>query len=92
MSASQSTFGADGRKPLDQVVGHPHALDADSGPPALAGRKPRDSGGSHQPLDALAGDADPVRQAQLGVDPRRAVDAPVGLVDLLDLLGQPGVL
>ena len=28
---------------------------------------------------------------QLGVDPRRAVHAPAGVVDLLDLLGQPRV-
>ena len=68
--------------PLDQVgrdaqPGHP-----DRRSPALAGQQPRQTGGSHQPLDPLAPDPDPVLQPQLGVDARRAVDAVRGGVDL----------
>src|SRR5215207_6391218 len=40
----------------------------------------------------LAPDPDVVLHPQLGVDPRRPVHAPAGVVDLLDLLRQPSIL
>jgi hypothetical protein len=42
-------------------------------------------------VDALAANADPVRQAQFAVDARRAIDAAVVRPDRLDLLEQPDV-
>lgn len=56
------------------------------------GRTPEITGGLHQPGDALAPDPDVVLHPQLGVDARRPVDAAAGVVDLLDLLGQPSIL
>src|SRR5919106_2452446 len=72
------------RRGLD--AGHP-----DCRAPPLAWPDARDTGGFHQSSDALAPDPDPVLEAQLGVDPRRPIDAPAGRVDLPDLLRQPGV-
>src|SRR5204863_1953502 len=43
---------------------------------------------THQASDALSADADPVGQAQLGVDARSTVDAESPVVDLVDPLRQ----
>ena len=59
---------------------------------ATSAIRPRDAGLAHQPLDALAADPLAVVEDQLGVDPRRAVDAAALAVDLADPLGQPRVL
>ena len=59
-----------------EVVGDAHARHADGGAAALSLHKARDPGLSHEPLDTLAADPDPVAEAQLGVDPPCAVDAP----------------
>ena len=77
--------------PFDEVVGDADAGHPDRRPAALAGHQAAEAGLAHQSLHALARDADPVREPQVGVDPRRAVDAPVVLVDLLDPLDQPRV-
>jgi hypothetical protein len=58
----------------------------------LSRHKTRDTGLLHQPLDALAPDPDIEAEAQLGMDPRRPIDATLRIVDLLDLLEQPRVL
>jgi hypothetical protein len=93
MSATHKTSGAAGLKSRrTRFVGDPHARHADRGAAALSLHKARDPGFTHQPLDALAADFDPVREAQLGVDSPCAVDAARTGVDLLDLLGQPSVL
>jgi hypothetical protein len=75
--------------PFDEVVGDADAGHPDRRPAALAGHQAADAGLAHQPLHALARSADPVREPQVGVDPRRAVDLAVIAVDLLDLLAQP---
>jgi hypothetical protein len=76
---------------LDKVRGGLDAGHADRRPPPLAWPHARDTGGFHQPGDALAPDPDPVLHPQLGVDHRRPIDTPAGLVDLLDLLRQPRI-
>jgi hypothetical protein len=52
------------------------------------GVTPRDTGRFHQPRDPLASNVDFVLQAQLGMEPRRPVHAPAGVVDLFDLLDE----
>ena len=87
MSATQSTLGAAGvncratrssatRTPGTRIVVRPRFF----------GDQARDRGLAHQPLDALAPDPDALREAQLGVDAPRAVDAAIGGVDGLDAL------
>ena len=76
---------------LHQVGSDPDAGQPDGGAPTLARQKPGDTGRLHQPLDALAPDADPLLEPQLGVDPPGAIGAVRVGVDLLDLLGQPRV-
>ena len=71
---------------LHQVRSDPDPGQPDGGAPTLARQKPGETGRSHQPLDALASDADPVLEPQLGVDPPGAVGAVRVGVDLLDLL------
>jgi hypothetical protein len=78
--------------PFDQVVSDPDTGNPNRCSPILLRYKPGDPGALHQPLDALATDPDATAEAQLRMDPRRAIDAPVGLMDLLDLLEQPRVL
>ena len=93
MSATQSRLGAAARKarstrssqtrtPGTRIVVRPRLRRDQAG----------DAGLAHEPLDALAADPDAVGHAQLGVDARRSVDAPVRAVDLADALGQPRVL
>ena len=77
--------------PLDQIGRDAQPGHADGGAPALTRQNPGDTGGAHQPLHPLASDADPVLQAQLGVNTPGAVGAVRGAVDLLDPLGQPRV-
>ena len=60
--------------------------------PALSRPDAGDTGGLHQPRDPLLPDPDVVLEAQLGMDPRRAVHTAAPLVDLLDLLDQPRIL
>src|SRR5829696_6698170 len=76
---------------LDEVRGGLDAGHADRRPPPLTRLDPRDTGGFHQAGDALAPDPDPVLEAQLGMDPGRAVNTSARVVDLLDLLGQPSI-
>jgi len=52
---------------------------------------PLDAEVAHQPGDALRAHADRVVVGELRLDARRAVDAPRGLVDRLDALGEGGV-
>src|ERR1019366_4698177 len=92
MSASHSTFGAAGRNwrstrssatrtPGTWIVVRPR----------LRGTRPEMPGALHQPLDTLAPDSDTEAEAQLSMDPRRAIDTALGVVDLFDLLEQPRV-
>ena len=83
MSADQVWFGPIGAKvALEQVGSDSDAGQPDGRAPALARQQPRNSGRSHQPLDALAPDADPVLEPQLGVDAAGAIGAVRGCVDL----------
>src|SRR5215217_1631304 len=52
---------------------------------------PGDRGLAHEPLNALAANANALGQAQLGMDPSRAIDAAIGGVNGFDALQQPGV-
>ena len=73
---------------LDEVIGDPDAGDADGGAAPPAADQPRDTGLAHEPLDALAADANPAAQAQLGVDAPGAVGAVRDGMNLSDLLDQ----
>jgi hypothetical protein len=77
--------------PLDEVIGDANALHPHGCATPLASHKPGDAGLRHQPLDTLASDLDPVRDPQLGLDPRTAVHTTVLGVDRSDLLRQPRV-
>src|SRR5918994_574285 len=93
MSATHTTFGEVGAElAFEEVGGGLDAGHADCRPPPLTRLDARDTGGFHQPGDALAPDPDPLLEAQLGVDSRRPVGAAAGVVDPLDLLRQPGIL
>ena len=76
---------------LDEVVGGAHAGNADRRAAALAAHQPRQTGGPHKPLDALAADVDAVG-SQLGVDSASAISATAGGVGALDALDEPDVL
>ena len=76
---------------LNQVRWDAQPGQADRGPPPLARQNPRDTGGSHQPLDALSPDVDLVLEAQLGMNAPSAVGAVRSGVDLPYHLGQPRV-
>ncbi len=52
---------------------------------------PLDSSASHQELDGLMADGDPVSEGQIGMDTSNAVDAAGRAVRLADQLGEPGV-
>src|SRR5215207_6552310 len=93
MSASQSTFGLGGRKrrstrssatltPWTRIVVRAR----------LRGASPEIAAARISRSTRLRETADAVPNAQLGVDPRGAIDAPAGRVDPFDLVGQPGVL
>jgi hypothetical protein len=75
-----------------KIGGGADAPDADRRLPAPALDLAAEPGAAHQPLDALAADADAVLEAQLGMHARRPVSlARVG-VDLRDSAGQALVL
>jgi hypothetical protein len=57
-------------------------------PPPLSGRALRDTGRLHQPRHPLSPHPDPMREPQLGLDPRRPIHPPAVLMNLLDPLGQ----
>ncbi len=46
---------------------------------------------AHQTLHSLAPDLDAVSESELGMNPRGAIDLPVGLMDRLDPFTQPRV-
>ena len=76
---------------LDEVGGRGDPGDPDRGLPPLSRPDACDTGGFHQPGDALASDPDVVLELELGVDPRRPIHPATGVVDLPDPLGQPHV-
>jgi hypothetical protein len=80
-----------GEVAVDEVLADANPGDPDRGAPALAADHPADGGLAHQALHALASDALAVAEHQLGMNPGRPVDLTIGLVDLTDALGQPGV-
>ena len=70
-----------------EVVGDPHPGHSKSRLAALLPDQPGNPRLAHEPGHAFLGDPDPLVHAELGVNPRRAIDAPVSGVDLLDLPG-----
>jgi len=64
-------------RPIDEVLAHADARNADRGLAALSRDDPGDAGLAHEALDALAAHADAVGHGQLGVDARRSIDAAV---------------
>ena len=75
MSADHVWSGGRAKVALNEIESDPDAGQPDRRAPPLARRKSGDTGRLHQPLDALSPDADPVLQAQLGVNPPRAIGA-----------------
>jgi hypothetical protein len=80
------------KRAVDEVLAGADAGDADCRPAALASDQAADSGLAHQAFHALATDPFAVGHGQLGVDPGRAIDAPVERVDLANPLGRSRVL
>jgi hypothetical protein len=58
---------------LDEVIGDADTGHRDRGPATLVAHKAGDPGLAHEPLHALASDADPILEPQVGVDARGAV-------------------
>ncbi len=75
--------------PLDAIAGGGHTGDA---PVARPPGDLVDSSASHQQLDGLMTDGDPVAEGQISMDSPDAVGASGRDVHLADHLGEPGVV
>jgi hypothetical protein len=92
MSATHSRFGAVARKRRSTRSSQTRTPGTLIVARAPAPDQPRDPGPAHQARHALAADPLAVGHHQLGMDPGRSVDPPVGAVDLAHALGQALVL
>src|SRR6202167_3895788 len=91
-SATHKTFGAGGREPpVDQIIGDTHSWDPDSRLATLDLDEPCNTGLAHRALHPLALDQDAISKAQLSLHSTRPINTTSLLMDLLDLLYQPGI-